>query len=141
MLSEKPESRLPLSDPMKQRGAHSLAEILSQPERWSACLTMLREMRTLETAQEWFGGQTEWLFIGCGSSYYIALSAAATMTLLGGRRARAVPASEVLLYPDLTLTQNCVPVLISRSGRTSEVLQVAELLKSRGVSTLAISCT
>ena len=129
-----------MSDPIKQRGAHSLAEILSQPERWNACHTLLRETRTLETVLEWFDGQTEWLFIGCGSSYYIALSAAATMTVLGGRRARAVPASEVLLYPDLTLSENCVPVLISRSGRTSEVLQAADLLKSRGVPTLAISC-
>ena len=129
-----------MSDLIKQRGAHSLAEILSQPERWEACLTRLRETRALESALEWFGGQTEWLFIGCGSSYYIALSAAASMTILGGRRARAVPASEVLLYPDLTLTENCVPVLISRSGRTSEVLQAAELLKARAVPTLAISC-
>ena len=129
-----------MSDPVKQRGAHSLSEILSQPERWNSCLARLRETRTLESALEWFGGQREWLFIGCGSSYYIALSAAATMTLLGQRRARAVPASEVLLYPDLTLVPNCVPVLISRSGRTSEVLQAAELLKSRSIPTLAISC-
>ncbi|MGA8151928.1 MAG: SIS domain-containing protein [Terriglobales bacterium] len=130
-----------MSNLIKQPGAYSLAEILSQPERWSACLTMLREKRILESVSERFGGQIEWLFIGCGSSYYIALSAAATMTALGGRRARAVPASEVLLYPDLTLTRNCMPVLISRSGRTSEVLQAAELLKSRAVPTLAISCS
>jgi len=129
-----------LSEPIKQRGAHSLSEILSQPERWNACLTRLRETRTLESAVEWFGGQREWLFIGCGSSYYIALSAAATMSLLGQRRARAVPASEVLLYPDLTLVPNSVPVLISRSGRTSEVLQAAKLLKARSIPTLAISC-
>ena len=129
-----------MSEPIKQRGAHSLSEILSQPERWNACLTRLRETRTLESAVEWFGGQREWLFIGCGSSYYIALSAAATMSLLGQRRARAVPASEVLLYPDLTLVPNSVPVLISRSGRTSEVLQAAKLLKSRAIPTLAISC-
>lgn len=129
-----------MSDPIKQRGAHSLAEILSQPERWNVCLTTLRDARTLESAVEWFGNQAEWLFIGCGSSYYIALSAAASMAALGGRKARAVPASEVLLYPELTLTQNCVPVLISRSGRTSEVLQAAELLKSRAIPSLAISC-
>jgi glutamine---fructose-6-phosphate transaminase (isomerizing) len=129
-----------LSDPIKQRGAHSLAEILSQPERWQSCLTMLRETRTLESAVEWFGNKTDWLFIGCGSSYYIALSAAASMTLLGKRRAHAVTASDVLLFPDLTLSPNCVPVLISRSGRTSEVLQAAALLKSRSIPTLAISC-
>jgi glutamine---fructose-6-phosphate transaminase (isomerizing) len=129
-----------LSDLVKEPGAYSRAEILSQPERWNTCLSMLREKRIAEAVHERFSGRGEWLFIGCGSSYYIALSAAATLTLLGERRARAVPASEVLLYPELTLTAGCVPVLISRSGRTSEVLQAAELLKSRGVPTLAISC-
>ncbi|HXZ42225.1 MAG TPA: SIS domain-containing protein, partial [Terriglobales bacterium] len=84
----------------------------------------------------------EWLFIGCGSSYYVALCAAASMTALTGLRARAVPASEVLLYPELVLaaTRKCVPVLISRSGQTSEVLKAAELLRSHSVPTLAISC-
>jgi glucosamine--fructose-6-phosphate aminotransferase (isomerizing) len=83
------------------------------------------------------------LFIVCGSSYYVALAAASTMTALTNRRARAVPASEVLLYPEVVLrsASDCVPVLISRSGQTSEVLKVGELLKDRNIPTLAISCT
>ncbi|HZR57519.1 MAG TPA: SIS domain-containing protein [Terriglobales bacterium] len=123
-------------------GAHSLAEILSQPECWQACIDDLRASKKLEQVNQQFAGATEWLFIGCGSSYYVALSAAATMSALTGLRARAIPASEILLYPDQVLSSaiNCVPVLISRSGRTSEVLNAAELLKSRGVPTLAISC-
>jgi glucosamine--fructose-6-phosphate aminotransferase (isomerizing) len=64
------------------------------------------------------------------------------MTSLTGRAARAVPASEVLLYPEIVLSAaEIVPVLISRSGQTSEVLKAAELLKDRGIHTLAISCT
>jgi fructoselysine-6-P-deglycase FrlB-like protein len=43
---------------------------------------------------------TEWLFIGWGSSYYVALSAAATMAHLTGLRARALPASEILFYQE-----------------------------------------
>jgi glutamine---fructose-6-phosphate transaminase (isomerizing) len=126
----------------KQAGAHSLTEILSQPERWRTCIEDLRQSKTLEQVSNQFAGVKEWLFIGCGSSYYVALSAAATMSALTGLRARAVPASEILLYPDqvLTATTNCAPVLISRSGRTSEVLKSAELLKSRSIPTLAISC-
>jgi glucosamine--fructose-6-phosphate aminotransferase (isomerizing) len=64
------------------------------------------------------------------------------MTAFTGLRARAVPASEVLLYPDLALaaTKRCSPVLISRSGQTSEILKAAELLRSRRIPTLAISC-
>jgi glucosamine--fructose-6-phosphate aminotransferase (isomerizing) len=83
------------------------------------------------------------VFIGCGSSYYIALAAAASWTALTGLRARAAPASEVLLFPGLVLSEatSCQPVLISRSGHTSEVLKAAELLERRhNLRTLAITC-
>ena len=129
-------------DLSKAAGAYSLAEILSQPECWRSCLASLRASGVLERVCDFFGDADEWLFIGCGSSYYVALCAAASMTALTGLRARAVPASEVLLYPELVLaaTRKCVPVLISRSGQTSEVLKAAELLRARSVPTLAISC-
>lgn len=123
-------------------GAHSLAEVLSQPECWSASLEDLARSKTLQTIARQFSGPTDWLFIGCGSSYYVALSAAATMSRLTNLRARALPASEVLLHLDLVLagTDNCVPVLISRSGLTSEVVATAELLKARGIPSVAITC-
>jgi len=122
-------------------GAHSLAEILSQPECWKRCLDDLDRSQKLEEVRDRFTG-ADWLFVGCGSSYYVALSAAATMTMLTGRRAQAIPASEILLAPEFVLSsfKHVAPVLISRSGRTSEVLRAAELLKSRGVPTLAITC-
>ncbi len=91
---------------------------------------------------ERFQNSDEWLFIGCGSSYYIALAAANSMTALTGRNARALPASELLLYPEISLAGGShLPVLISRSGQTSEVLRAAELLRERNIKTLAISCT
>ena len=99
-------------------GTHSLDEILSQPQCWSASLEDLQQKKTLQSVAKRFAGATEWLFIGCGSSYYVALSAAATMERLTGLRSRALPASEVLLYPRSVPAGvgNCVPVLISRSG-------------------------
>jgi len=129
------------SQPSKAPGAYSLAEILSQPLCWNACLSKALDHRVLEQVRGQFIDCDEYIFIGCGSSYYVALCAAATMTSFGVR-ARAIPASEVLLYPDLVLTgsKRPVPVLISRSGQTSEVLQAAELLRARSISTLAISC-
>ena len=124
----------------KAAGAYSLAEILSQPECWNACLAQLRQSGQLKEIRQRFGGAGEWLFVGCGSSYYVALAAAATFRMLTGQAARAVPASEVLLYPEMVLGGKMVPVLISRSGQTSEVLRVADLLNSRGVAAIAISC-
>ncbi len=128
--------------PGKGAGAHSLAEILSQPECWRTCLAKLRESRGLERVRDRFGDARGWLLIGCGSSYYVALAAAASISSLTKLPAQAIPASEILLYPELALTaaKDWVPVLISRSGRTSEVLKAAELLGSRNFPTLAITC-
>jgi glucosamine--fructose-6-phosphate aminotransferase (isomerizing) len=56
---------------------------------------------------------------------------------------RAVPASEVLLFHHLVRPvegSKIFPVLISRSGHTSEVLQVAEHLNKMGVEFLAVTC-
>jgi len=85
----------------------------------------------------------EWVFVGCGTSYYLAQAAAASFTTLLGVTARAVPASEILLYSSLVFPDAkaaVFPVLISRSGHTSEVLQVAELLQKSGIEFLGITC-
>lgn len=124
-------------------GAHTLAEILSQPACWDSCIRALEEDDQLGAVLRLFGGQTDWLFVGCGSSFYVAQVAAASWTALTGLRARAVPASDLLLFPELILSASrpCQPVLISRSGRTSEVLKAAEYLESkRNIRTVAITC-
>src|SRR5207248_6664193 len=123
-------------------GAHSLAEILSQPRCWVDCLKRLESEDTAREIDKRFGNSPEWIFIGCGSSYYIALAAAASWTAITGTRARALPASELLLFPDLQLAGagDFVPVLISRSGHTSEVLRVAQFFNQKKIPTVAISC-
>lgn len=122
-------------------GAFALIEILSQPLCWKTSLTQLRDSGVLQRTAGHFAGAHEWVFIGCGSSFYVAQAAAASMTALSGVPARALPASELLLYPNLyPWDPKTVPVLISRSGRTSEVLRVAEELRARNIEALGISC-
>ena len=126
------------------RGTHTLAEILSQPQCWADCLKEIESGGVVDEIRKRFRDATEWLFIGCGSSYYLALSAAASWSALTGRRARAVAASELLLYPELVLAgmKNIAPVLISRSGRTSEVLRAGKFLeKEKNIRTLAVTCS
>jgi glucosamine--fructose-6-phosphate aminotransferase (isomerizing) len=120
-----------------------LREIHSQPEVWSRCLDTLDKL----DLKSLFGNKDplthEWIFVGCGTSYYLSQAAAATFTALTRSPARAVPASEVLLFPKLIFPSDeaaYFPVLISRSGHTSEVLQVAEFLRLRGVEFLAVTC-
>ncbi len=93
---------------------------------------------------QYFHDATELLFIGCGSSYYIALAAAASWKMITGRRARAIAASELLLYPDLVLADSSgvAAAVISRSGRTSETVRAAELLeREHDIRTLAVTGT
>ena len=122
--------------------SNTMNEILRQPECWRRSLRTVAGFELSDIFYARKGESREWLYIGCGTSYYLAQAAAATYTALTGMRARAVPASEVYLCPELALRkgERFVPVLISRSGRTSEVLRAAEYLKQLGVSSLAITC-
>jgi glucosamine--fructose-6-phosphate aminotransferase (isomerizing) len=128
--------------PSSTSGTYSLAEILSQPQCWADCLKELQSDKAISAIEKQFGRSSEWLFIGCGSSYYIALAVAASWSALTGMRARAIAASELLLFPDLVLSGvgEFVPVLISRSGNTSEVLKAAQFLNQKKIPNIAISC-
>jgi glutamine---fructose-6-phosphate transaminase (isomerizing) len=121
----------------------TLREILSQPQTWHDSLDQLQADGSLKTVLEETSACEEWLFVGCGTSFYLAECAAASWTLLTGRRARALPASEVLLFPELALPRSAglQVVAISRSGRTSETVRAATLLSEQyKVPTLGITC-
>lgn len=125
------------------RGETTLHEIRKQPEVWEQCLKVLKTLNWEELVGNRNPKTHEWIFVGCGTSYYLAQAAAATFTRLTGRLARAVPASEILLVSNLVfpLQQGpCFPVLISRSGHTSEVVRVAELLRQQKLEFLSITC-
>ena len=118
-------------------------EILSQPRCWEECFQTL-DAGQLERMRQRLPANAEYLFIGCGSSYYISQAAAASWEMITGTRARAIPASELLLFPDLVLhpSTRCQPVLVSRSGHSSEVVRAAQYLEGeRKIATLAISCS
>jgi glutamine---fructose-6-phosphate transaminase (isomerizing) len=125
------------------QNSHTLAEILSQPEIWSSALQQAQATVAFRSAVEQAPSRREWLFLGCGTSFYLAEAAAATWTLLTGQSARALPASEPLLFPALALLREreLQAVVISRSGRTSEALRAAQILsRDYRIPTLGITC-
>ena len=125
-------------------GAHSLAEILSQPQFWARCIEALQRPGSLDLWCQNLQDANEVMFIGCGSSYYIALAASACWRIITGRSAQAIAASELLLYPDLVLagSSRVGAVAISRSGRTSETVRAAEFLeREKDIRTLAVTGT
>lgn len=124
-------------------GEHTLHEILSQPRTWSETETQLRESQTLEKFATLFSPRSPWLFVGCGSSYYLSRLIAALWTKHFYIPATGVPASELLFAPEETLRRLGAEqiVLMSRSGETTEVLRAAELLRMhKTVQTLGVTC-
>ena len=120
----------------------TVQEIYQQPLTWTKCLHMLRRVDLQALVGDRQPREFQWVFVGCGTSYYLAQAAAASFTLLTGTLARALPASEILLHLELSLPspKTSFPVLISRSGHTSEILAVAEILKEKGIDFLALTC-
>src|SRR4030088_1801522 len=125
-----------------EQGQHTLNEIFSQPQCWKTCLAQLAASAELRAAVQLVRPGARWIFVGCGTSYYLAQAAASTFNYLK-LSARAVPASDLLLYPALTLHagRDYIPVVISRSGLTSEAVRAALMLeKDHNLRTLAITC-
>jgi glucosamine--fructose-6-phosphate aminotransferase (isomerizing) len=120
---------------------HMEREILSQPDCWRECLSSLEEDPVVSDIVTGVSPDAEWIFVGCGTSYYLAISAAASFSAISGLPSRALPASEVLLFPEIVSKRNKVAVLISRSGRTTEAVKALDLLNARGdLQTITVTC-
>jgi glucosamine--fructose-6-phosphate aminotransferase (isomerizing) len=123
--------------------SHTINEIASQGEVWRSVLQHLDETDVLAKILADSKAVKDWIFVGCGTSFYLAEAAAHSWTLLTGEPARAVPASETLLFPALyrTLGEGSRVVVVSRSGHTSEAVRAANLHRQgKGVKTIGITC-
>jgi glucosamine--fructose-6-phosphate aminotransferase (isomerizing) len=127
----------------RTRQSETWKEILSQGQVWQTVLQEMSQSACVEEILATRGKGKEWIFVGCGSSFYIAEAAANSWTLLTGQRARAMPASEVLLFPQLAQFKSGEhqAVMISRSGKTSETVRAAKMLSHElGVPTIGLTC-
>ncbi len=117
-------------------------EIMATPASLRKTADYLADRR--DDIVQFFSGQRDRvIFIGCGSSYCLAKSAARMMTLHGGIPAFAFAAGDVMLHPDTyrAVFQNAVVVTISRSGSTSEVVFALDAMQSRSAfATLTLNC-
>jgi len=123
--------------------SHTWNEIQSQGTVWQAVFEELRDGRVISDILRAARNKREWLFIGCGTSFYLAEAAALSWTKLTGQPARAIPASEVLLFPKFIQAEgvDLQAVVISRSGKTSEAVRAAKALRQElRVPTIGITC-
>jgi len=118
-------------------------EITTQVDAWrdahNAVVASAQSLTDL-----WQSGSYDYaVFTGCGSTFYLAQTAANLVQSHTGVLTRAVPASELLLHPDSVYAANkrTLMVVLSRSATTSETLQAVEQFKAQGRGEVVIiSC-
>ena len=123
-------------------GAFTWEEIQSQPEVWREALAVFAANEAAFHALLREAAPESVIVTGCGSTYYLALTAARLLRQ-AGLEALAVPASELLLFPDSILLpgQRCLLITVSRSGTTTETVRAGENFKSRtGGSVICVTC-
>jgi glutamine---fructose-6-phosphate transaminase (isomerizing) len=123
---------------------HTLSEIQNQPVSWRQTIattpTQWREIANHVSITP----ATHFIFIGCGTSFYLAQAAARLFQEVTGHTAVAIPGSEVFLASVSTIPHG-VPVVafpISRSGTTSEVLYAVDFLRKHHphVQMIGVTC-
>jgi len=124
-----------------QPGRYTYREIIGQSDAWSATLAAVEAQ--IDDLRSWLDRPwAQVVFIGCGSTYYLALSAAAIWQALTGNQAQAAPASELWLYSASSLPQPpSLLTAISRSGETTETLRAVDAYhRLAGDDVLAVTC-
>lgn len=127
----------------EQPGKHTYAEIMSQPETWAKALNLFADKEEV-LKSFWHAGNFERvIFTGCGSAYYVAMVGARLFQSLTGALTQAIPASELVLFPETIYTKHrTLLVTVSRSGTTTETAEAVEVFRERVQgSVLYIGCT
>lgn len=122
-------------------GMYLLDEISSQGQSWSQTIPLVMEQR--QAILEMFDGVESVIFTGCGSALNASLTAAPLFQMLTGISAIALPAAETYLFPDAHVPpdkRNLV-VLLSRSGKTTEVIRSLDYFQRQSIPTLGVTCT
>jgi glucosamine--fructose-6-phosphate aminotransferase (isomerizing) len=112
---------------------YTFQEISNQPPAWRA---MLQDAERQAGALRGYWRpekMQEVICIGCGSTHFLARTAAAIFQEVTGVSGKAYPASDLLLFPDMALSNGAARMLvaISRSGETTETLRAMETFRAR----------
>ncbi|MGI6578983.1 MAG: SIS domain-containing protein [Saccharofermentanales bacterium] len=126
---------------MNKLGKNTIVEIHQQVSILKLVSENIKEIEKI--VKEVFTFKPEQvIFIGCGTSYYIAASASAYFQRKTGILARHLSCFELELHSDIYIgNKRTIVVPFSRLGSTSEVISVVKKVKLiKNVKVLAISC-
>lgn len=119
------------------------SEIHRQQANWSGVIDALQKEEELHSEIGKEFGKRIWVFTGCGSSFHLAQTAAVIFEKITDFSARAVSASEILLYPELVFNarENYITVAFSRSGVTPEIVEmVKKTRKTLKIPVISVCC-
>lgn len=125
----------------KNNSSMTYKEIYLQPRSFQAVNEVFDQYcNTLDKIFE--KGFDEVIFIGCGTSLYLAQSAAFAFSYYNEIPAKAVCCSELSYYPDSYVKGKQVLVVpVTRKSVTTEVKRAVEQIRKRpGITTLSITC-
>ncbi len=128
---------------MKKNSNLTYKEIYGQPESFKGINDTLDKIyEILDKAFDKKNMYDELIFTGCGTSFYLAQSAAHAFSSYTGVSARAVPCSELYFFPETFVKNKKVLVLpITRKSYTTEVRMAIDKVRSfPDVQSLAITC-
>ncbi|MFY4774790.1 SIS domain-containing protein [Metabacillus sp. RGM 3146] len=115
--------------------SYTFSEIQSQGNTLEKTFVLLKNQT--------FQASESYVFTGCGTSFYLAHSAAKYFQALTGITSQAAPSSELFLYPEnfIPIDKKVKVIAISRSGTTSEAVEAVKSVKDReNVDILAVTC-
>ena len=119
-----------------------LRDVLDQPRALERTLARLEASRALEDVARRLhgGGRPRVVLTGMGSSY-LGLAPLHLRLVEADLFPVAVEASELLHYQRGLLGEGSLLVLVSQSGRSAEIVRLLELVRGRGVATVAVTNT
>jgi len=122
-------------------GVHTKQEIFSQPVVWEKTLKHLQSLNSSRYPSITTYDQV--IFCGCGSPFYLARWAARACEKETGVVSRAVPASDLLLFPDQWMhkSRKTLLVAVSRSAETTEIILALKSFQAGGYGdSVVVTC-
>ena len=107
----------------------SFGEITGQSE--ALRLTLRNVSAESDSIRQIIRGAGDVLFVGCGSSYWLSLSASKTFSLKTGNRAFVFKAGDVIMNPEehASIYKNPVLICPSRSGSSTEQIEAIDAIR------------
>lgn len=116
------------------------SEIIGQGQAWREMIPIVLDQKA--AIQKIFKDIEEVLFIGCGSGLNASFTASVLFQMSTQKGACTVPAAEIIYFPKgvFRTDRKTGAVLMSRSGKTSEIVQALSILRKCHIPTIGITC-